>query len=288
MRDDQIVQLAGTQFNRVSRAQLRDLGLNDLAIDRRLKRRRLVVVEEGVFAVPPLLPDEWGVWMGATLTQEGTRLCRFSAMAAYGLWRPPRRYETVVRPGNGGPRRHGNLIVYRSQTLERDCTKLRNIPIVTAERALFEVSGVLSERALARAVRDAVRLGHTSLPRIGDLLDRHKGERGSRRLKDTIARYSGLPLQRARSGAEIRALELLREAGRPMARLNYRIGGEEADLSWPQERLIIEVDGAPFHQDVGEDARKEAAWRSAGWEVQRISADDVYHHPVRFLQLAPR
>jgi very-short-patch-repair endonuclease len=58
-------------------------------------------------------------------------------------------------------------------------------------------------------------------------------------------------------------------------------------LSWKKHRLIVEIDGRPFHQDVGEDARKEAAWRAAGWRVMRVDADDVYERPSRLLGLAP-
>ena len=65
------------------------------------------------------------------------------------------------------------------------------------------------------------------------------------------------------------------------------IAGEEADLSWPLLKLIVEIDGGPYHQDVGEDARKEAAWRDAGWEVRRIPSDDVYEHPQRLLSICP-
>ena len=57
------------------------------------------------------------------------------------------------------------------------------------------------------------------------------------------------------------------------------MAGEEADLSWPDEKLIIEIDGGPFHLDKGEDARKEAAWRGAGWQVERTPSDDVYDKP---------
>ncbi|MGH2953805.1 MAG: DUF559 domain-containing protein [Solirubrobacterales bacterium] len=63
--------------------------------------------------------------------------------------------------------------------------------------------------------------------------------------------------------------------------------GEEADLSWPTQRVIIEVDGAPFHLDEGEDARKQAAWEAAAWTVRRVSSDDVYERPRRLLSLAP-
>ncbi len=71
-----------------------------------------------------------------------------------------------------------------------------------------------------------------------------------------------------------------------MPRLNVRVAGEEADLSWPYERLIIEIDGGPFHLDIGEDARKEASWTGAGWTVRRLPSDDVYNHPSRLLALA--
>jgi very-short-patch-repair endonuclease len=80
---------------------------------------------------------------------------------------------------------------------------------------------------------------------------------------------------------------VLRDAGREMPRLNAQVAGIEADLSWPDERLIIEIDGGPFHLDVGEDARKEAAWHAAGWTVLRMSSDDLYQAPERLLRLAP-
>ncbi len=67
--------------------------------------------------------------------------------------------------------------------------------------------------------------------------------------------------------------------------MNARIAGEEADLSWQETQLIVEVDGGPFHLDVGEDARKQAAWEAAGWTVRRISSDHVYERPHRLLDL---
>ena len=82
-------------------------------------------------------------------------------------------------------------------------------------------------------------------------------------------------------------MEILRDAGRPLPELNVRIGGEEADLSWSRERLIVGIDGGPFHLDVGEDARKRAVWEAAGWTVRRMPSDDVYESPARLLRLAP-
>jgi predicted transcriptional regulator of viral defense system len=281
-----VVELAGRQFNRISRQQLIDLGVSDSSIRYGVRTGRLVRVEEGVFAIAPVLDhDDWGRWMGATLTAVGSVLSHKSAAAAWGLLSPRPGGET--RPGNGGPRRHGSVLVHRSSTLDGDVTTRRGVPITTVPRTLLDLTMKVGDRALARAVREAVRLEHTTLPALGDHLDRYRTRKGSRRLISALTRYAGLPLERARSGAEVRALEVLRDAGRPLPALNVAIAGEEADLSWAASQLIVEVDGKPFHLDFGEDARKERAWRAAGWVVRRISSDDVYKRPARLLALAP-
>lgn len=224
--------------------------------------------------------------MAATLTHPGSALSRLSAAVAAKLLSREGPLISITRAGSGGPRRHGNVIVHRSATLDGDVTSFNGIPITTVPRTLVDIAGEVSDRALARAVREAVRLQHATLYDLGAMLGRFRGRRGIRRLAETLARYSGLPLERARSGAEVRALELLRDAAYPMPRLNVMVAGEEADLSWPRSRLIIEIDGGPFHVDVGEDARKETIWREAGWTVRRIPSDHVYEQPHRLLDLA--
>jgi hypothetical protein len=159
-----------------------------------------VIVEQGV-----LEHDAWGRWMAATLTAPGTCLSHESAAAAWGFWSWGGR-TTVTRRGSGGPPRHGGILVCRSSTSEGDLATLRGIPITAVPRTLLDLAPRLSRRALARAVREAVRLKLTTIAAIAACLDRHRGRRGSRRLVAVIARYSGLPVERARSGAKIRAL----------------------------------------------------------------------------------
>jgi hypothetical protein len=288
MRDVRLAELAGRQYNRVSRQQLTALGFSESGIAKRVAAGRLTILEQGVFAIPPVLEhDEWGRWMGATLTAPGSVLSHVSAAAAWGIWSLPRRFETITRPGNGGPRRHGGVLAFRSRTLDGDCTVLRNIPITSVSRTLLDLARSISDRALARALREAVRLEVITHDVLGDSLGAYRGRRGAGRLAAAVARYTGLPLERARSGAEIRALEILRAAGHPLPKLNVRIAGEEADLSWSSAQLIVEVDGGPFHLDAGEDARKEAAWEAAGWTVRRVPSSDVYDRPNRLLALSP-
>jgi very-short-patch-repair endonuclease len=244
------------------------------------------VVEQAVFAIPPVLDDDWGRWKGATLTAPDSYLSHFSAGAARKLWARHGPLETITRPGSGGPRRHGSVLVYRSTTLEGNTEELRGVPITTVPRTVLDLAARTTTTALARIVREAIRMKLTTLAELIEYCRRNHRARGSKRLRAVLTRYSGLPLRRARSGAEVRAMEVLRDAGFALPNLNFVVAGEEADLSWPEQRVIIEIDGGPFHLDRGEDARKQAAWEAAGWLVRRVPSDDVYDAPERLVALA--
>lgn len=155
MRDVRLEKLAESQFNRVSRAQLEALGLSRAAIEHRSASGRLVAVEEGVFALPPVLKhDPWGRWMGATLTAHGTFLSHESATAAWGLLSDRAPVVTVTRPGCGGPRRHGGVVVFRTATLANEVTTLRGIAITTpSARCWTSPPAGVSGRSLVRYAR---------------------------------------------------------------------------------------------------------------------------------------
>jgi hypothetical protein len=288
VRDVLLYKLALTQRNRVARHQLKQLGFSDKAIRHRVGTGRLVRVHEGVFALPPVLEDDLALWKGVTLTAPRTFLNRLSAACAWGVLERRPSYKTVVRPGTGGPETRDGILIFRSRTLEGETTRAHDIPITTVPRTLLDLATFVSDKALARALREAIRLELTTMRALGDHLGRFEGRNGLPRLCQVLARYKALPLERARSGAEIAALEVLHRAGRPMPRLNAVVAGEEADLVWVSDRLIVEIDGKPYHLDKGADARKEAAWRDAGWRVARTSSDDIYKRPHVLLALAPR
>ncbi|UJA21265.1 hypothetical protein HJD18_14290 [Thermoleophilia bacterium SCSIO 60948] len=281
-----MAELAGTQGNRISSTQLRALGASRRWVHDRVGAGRLVRVAPNVFAIPPFdETDDRGRWWGATLVREGAVISHLSAAVVWGALSIEGPLTTVTQHGNAGPRRYGRVLVYRRALAEGDTTTFNGLPITTAARTLIDISGSVSQRALARAVREMVRLERVTVPETVDEVERHAGTRGITALRAALARYSGLPLDRARSGAEVRALEILRDNDRPSPVLNLMIAGERADLSWPRCRAIIEIDGRPFHLDRGEDLRKASIWESAGWTVARIPADHVYGAPARLLSL---
>lgn len=191
----------------------------------------------------------------------------------------------MTRPGSGGRRRIGALLVARSTTLEGQTTHKDGIPIVTAPRALVDLAPRVGAGQLGRAFREAIRLKTTTADEIARALS---GQRGTASLVALRDRYATIPYHRCRSDAESRGLEVLHDAGVELPRVNTRVARVEADYFWPQHRLIIEIDGGQFHLFPDEDARKQQAWERAGNTVLRLPSDDVYHRPGRLLSLAPR
>jgi very-short-patch-repair endonuclease len=281
--DVRLVELAEKQEDLVAGWQLLGAGWSRRQVDDRAFRHGWRVIHLGVYALTRAPLTRRQRWMAATLSAPDTYL-NAASTAAYLGFRPwEGAYETVVRPGSGGPRRMGALLVARSKTLTAQIMRHEGIPTVTAERALIDLAPHLGTRQLGKGFREACRLRCTT---ANDLARHLHGQRGTALLVALCDRYATIPYHRCRSDAESRALEILHDANVEPPRVNFRIRGEEADLSWPRHKLIIEIDGDQFHQFPDEDARKEAIWKSAGYRVRRIPSDDVYFRPERLLNKA--
>ena len=224
-------------------------------------------------------------WFAAVLTAPGTVLSHGSGGACYGFYRFERGYEVVTRPGRGGRRRQGGVLLFRSTTLDGDVTRHQGIPITTAARVLVDLAPGLDDKQLRRAFRESIRLKCTNSRRVLETVERHQGRPGTPRLRALATRYATIPYWRARSDAEGLALEVLYDAGIELPAVNVYVAGEEADLVWRDRRLIIEIDGPQFHQFRDEDARKARAWRKAGYTVRRISSDAIYDAPAELIDL---
>ena len=265
--------------------QLRALGWSRGKVRHHAAARGWRRVHPGVYVLNSAPLTRVQLWFAAVLTAPGTVLSHGSAGACFGFHRFEQPYEVVTRPGRGGRRRQGGVLVFRSAVPDAEVTRHMGIPVTRAERVLVDLAAGLDDRRLGRAFRESVRLKATTARRVLDSVRLHQGQPGTARLGALATRYRKLPYARTRSDAEGRALEVLHDAGRPAPRVNVRIAGEEADLAW--DGLIVEIDGPQYHQFRQEDARKEAAWRAAGYVVRRISSDAVYARPEELLALAP-
>ena len=238
----------------------------------------------GVYALTPAPLTQRQRWLAATLTSPHTFLSHSSAGGCHGYWEHRGGFEIVTRPGAGGPRQVGKLLVFHSTTLDGHTTTKDAVPITTAERTLIDLAPHLDDKQLKRAFREALRLKATTASRITASLTSLKTPRGGARLGHLATHYAHIPYARTRSDAEALALEQHHDAGGAQPRVNVRINGEEADLVYSDSQEIVEIDGPQYHRFPEEDDRKEERWRAAGYRVRRVHSDDVYDASYRYPQ----
>lgn len=238
--------------------------------------------------------------MAAALTAPDTWVDRWSAAHAYGLWSTGDGPVCVVRAGSGGPRRHGvaglrpggelGLVLSerRSARLQPvDLAVWQGVPMLTPARVVLDLLGLMrSPVAQERVVRDALRLRLVDGAALRRLLVVHRGCRGAGALRGLVDEYAGLPVDRTRSDAEAAALSVLQAAGLPLPRVNVKVAGYEADLVWPAQRLIVELDSNEYHALPVRDERKQAAWEARGWRVERLGVDVPDGRPWLLLEVA--
>jgi len=92
------------------------------------------------------------------------------------------------------------------------------------------------------------------------------------------------------SPAELRLLKALREAGLPEPKKQFEVKDEQgeivtvADFAYPEQRLLIYVDGLAFHSAIPKrlhDARITRWLQRHDWKVLRFFATEVYTNPER-------
>ena len=178
-----------------------------------------------------------------------------------------------------------DVVVHRSIVLPRsDLTKVDGVPCVTVERTLVDLGAVVSRHKVAYALDAAIRNELTDLALVEYVHARRRGRgrRGAGVLAHVLEAHE-------RTGAtespyERDVVTAVMEAGLPLPRLQYEIrdhSGEAArvDLAWPNERLIVEVDGHGFHSDRAQrahDAERQNRLVSMGWTVLRFTTDQIF------------
>lgn len=268
--------LASRQDDVVAAWQLTEAGWSRKQIYHHARSRGWQRLHRGVFLLTSSPPTRRQQWWAAALTSPSSFLSHGSAAACYGIHRFARGYEVITRPGRGGHRRQGRVLVFRSTTVAEEVTRFQGIPITTAARVLVDLAAGLDDNRLGRAFRESIRLKRTTAGRVLECAGGHARAPGVPHLVALATRYAHVPYHRTRSDAEGRSLELLHDAGAELPEVNVKIAGKEADLVFRRRKEIVEIDGPQFHRFPDEDARKAAIWRKAGFTVRRISSDEVY------------
>ncbi|MFU8814467.1 MAG: type IV toxin-antitoxin system AbiEi family antitoxin domain-containing protein [Pseudomonadales bacterium] len=269
------MRLAVRQQGVVDSAQLRRAGFDRAMVKRWLRAGRLRRLHRGVFQVAAAGATPRAAEMAALLAcgHSGSVISHRSAAQLWGLTvdRPETRVDVTVAGRNPG--RKPGIVIHRVAALDRrDVRKVDGVPTTAPARTLLDLAAVLSFDDLEAAYAETRGRGLVRHRDFPALLARNRGRRGAKALRRLLdfERDHGI----SRSQAERRFLALARAAGLLAPKVNTRVGGFEVDFMWPEQRVIVEVDGFAFHGDrvaFERDRERDASLAALGCVVMRVT-----------------
>jgi len=261
------------------------LGVGNCAIGRLVAAGLLIPLHRGIYALGHRrLRIEWR-WLAAVLAAgPGAVLSHRDAAALHGMRKPPESGKvTVTTPARA--RSTPTLWVHgRRRLAAEDATTVRGIPVTSPARTLVDIAGMLTAGQLAATLGETDRRGLLDVAAVDRALRRTTGRhgRGHRRLLAALDDHVGAGTTLVASELEERFLDLVLDAGLPRPLLNVPVAGVRVDALWPEQRLVVELDGWAHHKE-----RQAAAWdrektnrlQLAGYDVLRFMHGDLVHGP---------
>ncbi|HEY5428259.1 MAG TPA: DUF559 domain-containing protein, partial [Solirubrobacteraceae bacterium] len=290
--DRLIAAAAGTQAGMITRRELFDLGVTPAMVDNAVARGRLIPVHRGVYAVghsslPPLAP----VMAAVLAVGQGALVSHWSAAALWGLApAADGEIDVTVVARDAGRRRRG-IRVHRTDVLDpSDATTYHHIPVVSAARALLDITPDLTPPRLERTFDAALKEGRLTRHAVAQTAARNARRCGAGRLA-ALARAELPVTPDTRSRPEEDFLRLVRAGGLPDPEMNAVVCGYVVDALWRRPRLVVEIDGYAFHgtrRSFERDHERDQALTEAGFAVMRFTRDQIVTQPERVLVLLTR
>jgi very-short-patch-repair endonuclease len=279
--DVRLAALAGNQYGLVTRGQLVAIGVGPHGIAERVRTGRLLRIHRGVYAVGHRALRPAGYWMAAVLACGADAVLSHRSAAA--LWDlrgdPPAHVDVTV------PSRHGRLPgrgirIHRTRRLApTEVTERNGIPVTTVARTILDLADQLPVQDVKRAIDEAEYRGLFDLTALRAVIRDNPGRRGGRRLLALAAE----PLALTRSEKETLFLGLCRRHGLPLPRAAVQIEGFEADFHWPEQRLIVEIDGIAAHRTrraMERDRTRDRRLLLAGHRTVRLTPEALRAEPA--------
>ena len=272
-RDAEIAELAGANDGVLPHCTLLEIGLSPEQIKYRLKLGRLIPIHAGVYAVGHASLTRSGRLRAASLIASDVALSHSSA----GEW------HEILSPRTGlihitCPRliRRPKLIAHR-RTLPADELETVDGALTTSlARTLLDIAATEGEDTLTKALRVAERRRLSDPVGLPALIARYPGARGTAIAQRTLD--AGLYRAMTESWLEDVFLPFLidRVIPQPLVNPTLHIAGRtfRPDCLWPDQRLIVELDGRADHElELGfeSDRERDAELVAAGYRVIRIT-----------------
>jgi hypothetical protein len=270
-----VARRAASQHGVVTVDQLRELGLTYEVIRRRVEVGRLHRLYRGVYAVGHRKLSRDGHLRAALYAAGPTaQLSHRTAAGLHGLRALNlRQIEVTVVGANSG--RRAGLSIHRTGTpFHRDDTSsINGLNFSSVPRVLVELAPTATESELERLITLAVRRQILTHHKLESALQRDIRRPGIGTLKAAYAAYRPRPdrasnLERAFDRLLVRHPEI------PEPVRNFRLGPWELDNYWPEQKVVLELDGRPYHvavQDMERDRFRDAQLLREGICTLRIT-----------------
>jgi hypothetical protein len=227
-------------------------------------------IHRGVYAVGHPLRTRSATWMAAVLAGGPDTVLAWRSAGA--LWEI--RDSAVLEVISARKLRRPGIRAHRIVLPDDEVTAHDGIPVTTPARTLFDLAAVLTLDQLAHAFNEAEYRRLTSPTSLDALLARYPRRRGTTNLRRVLEKHRAIGETFARSELERRLASFLDAYGLPRPLLNATSDHGELDARWPEQRLVVEVDGWAAHgtRDAFErDRARDRALVTAGWRVVRIT-----------------
>jgi very-short-patch-repair endonuclease len=201
----------------------------------------------------------------------------------------------TITVGRNGRRSLRGVTIEQSLALPPDhVTAIDGIPCTTLARTLFDLAGKRkSWGRVARAMDTALASKRVTMAQLWRvLIDLAEHGRDGTVAFRTLLQERGGDYVAPESELERRFVALVRTHGLAEPERQVHLGDEEGwigrvDFLFRGARLVVEVDGAAFHDglvDRRNDERRDARLRGAGWTVLRFRWADVVDRPTSVAQ----
>jgi len=256
----QVAALAARQHGVVDRRQLREAGVSDSGISRRVQSGQLHRVHRRVYAVGHGGLSQEGRWLAAVLAcGDRATLSHRSAAALLRLLDNQTGPIDVSVPGITGRKSRAGIRIHRRTSLSsQDVIQRKRIPVTTPARTIADLRRIASPAELRRAIRQTEVLG----------------------LRTGLESTS----ERTRSELEHLFLRLCEKHELPTPEVNVRIGSYVADFLWRRQRVVVETDGYRYHRGsraFEDDHDRDLELRRLGYDVVHLTYRQVTTAPER-------
>ena len=201
----------------------------------------------------------------------GAVLSHRSAAALWGIWSSARTRIEVTAPRR--LRRRSGIEAHQVFLAADERMVVHGIPVTSISRTLLDLAAVATRRQTQRAMHEAEFLRLADALSLDDLVDRHRGERGTATIR-SILEDGRIGAGVTRSEFEDRFLAFLDARGLPRPEVNVLVQGIEVDCLWREQRVVVELDGHASHATRAtfeSDRARDRMLAVAGHSVVRVT-----------------